>query len=202
MTLVFLPFALETLLLPREESGRCLCPAARGKQALRQGISVEAKIAMTIQKKKHRGNTQKKVKPTVLITTLDKALALEYGVSALVACPMHEAQQGLIMPMMQSPKGSVTRRPQRAVSLRDYCGKPQAISPPLPPTELLWDFALDAAPLHSGSLATKKAACSCSERAAFGLSLATPYRRSVRSRRVRPWGGLRPHRRLLPGSRW
>lgn len=34
-----------------------------------------------------------KVKITVLKTTLDKELALEYGVEGLAACPMHETGQ-------------------------------------------------------------------------------------------------------------
>ncbi len=35
----------------------------------------------------------KKVKITVLKTTLDQELALEYGAQGLAACPMHEAGQ-------------------------------------------------------------------------------------------------------------
>jgi len=35
----------------------------------------------------------KKVKITVLKTTLDKELAAEYGVKGLTACPMHKAGQ-------------------------------------------------------------------------------------------------------------
>lgn len=35
----------------------------------------------------------KKVKITVLKTTLDKELSLEYGAEGLAACPMHEVGQ-------------------------------------------------------------------------------------------------------------
>ena len=58
----------------------------------------------------------KKVKITILKTTLDKGLAAEYGIDGLTACPMMKAGD-VFYADYAKPRDSATRRGRRSTSM-------------------------------------------------------------------------------------